>query len=104
MKNKLLSILTFMLIALVACSGSDEQAEKDGNNVHGESKELIVSHFLPDKHPIQTNILEVFLKELESETNGEITYDIYSAGALGDPNVQYDMAVTGTADIAMSVH
>lgn len=90
-----------ILLALVACSDTEGDAQTS-NSSNGQ--DLIVSHFLPDKHPIQTNILESFLKELEEETDGEITYDMYSAGALGEPDSQYDMAVTGTADIALSVH
>lgn len=99
MKRWLMRFLLISILILSACSGENSETAGDANN-----KELIVSHFLPDKHPIQTNILESFLKELEEKTAGEITYDMYSAGALGEPDSQYDMAVTGTADIALSVH
>lgn len=108
MRNKLaVFLLSFMLLILAACGGGasdDAQADAKSSDSGGEKRELIASHFLPDKHPIQANILDVFLEELEEKSNGRITHDMYSAGALGEPSAQYDMAVTGTADIALSVH
>lgn len=94
-------LLLFILSAgfLAACGSTEGQSTSSE-----ESKELTVSHFLPSTHPIQTNILEVYLDQLKEKTDGRITSEIYSAGALGDPGSQYDMAVTGTADIALSVH
>ena len=104
MKTKLklysaLLVLVFSVVFLTACSstkGSSPDSE--------DSKELIVSHFLPSTHPIQKNILEVYVDQLKEKTDGRITYEMYPAGALGGPGAQYDMAVTGTADIALSVH
>lgn len=106
MKKRLTVILlSFMVFTLAACGSSDDtNAETNGSGNSSENTELIASHFLPDKHPIQSNILDVFLNELEDKSDGRITHDMYSAGALGEPNAQYDMAVTGTADIALSVH
>ncbi|BAQ08585.1 TRAP system periplasmic protein [Bacillus sp. OxB-1] len=95
--------LLISAIVLSACGSNPD----DGTNAEAgavDSKELTVSHFLPSNHPIQNNILKVYLDELEEKTDGRITSEIYSAGALGDPGSQYDMAVTGTADVALSVH
>lgn len=95
--------LLIAVVVLSACGADDGESPSASAGAEG-SKELTVSHFLPSNHPIQNNILKVYLDELEEQTDGRITSEIYSAGALGDPGSQYDMAVTGTADIALSVH
>lgn len=97
----LLFTLLLLALFLTACSSAEKT---DSSPKSEDSKELIVSHFLPSTHPIQKNILEAFLIELNDKSDGRITYEMYSAGALGAPGSQYDMAVTGTADIALSVH
>lgn len=110
MKNKKWTaiVISVIVLMLAACGAEDESgadAKSDDSSANsGAERELIVSHFLPNNHPIQANILEVFLKDLEEQTDGRISWEMYSAGALGEPNAQYDMAVTGTADIALSVH
>jgi TRAP-type transport system periplasmic protein len=93
--------LALMLLVLAACSGTQETG-KDSSE--GTSHNLIISHFLPGQHPIQTEIFEGIGSELEKQTDGRITYELYPANALGDAGSQYDMAVTGEADIALSVH
>ena len=104
MNRKLYALLiSFMLLILASCGSTDSETQSNDAN-EGEEKELIVSHFLPNNHPIQANILEVFLENLNEQSDGFMSWDMYSAGALGEPNAQYDMAVADTADIALSVH
>lgn len=103
---------------MVACGTEDTTTsqggqENSGNKVNsdnskvadkGKSHDLIISHFLPGNHVVHTDLLEVFAANLEEQTGGRITSEIYSAGVIGEPGAQYDMAVTGTADITLSVH
>jgi TRAP-type transport system periplasmic protein len=85
-------IASFSMLLLAAC-GSE-----------GDSHELIFSHFFPSGHKVNTDVIEPFTTKLEEQTEGRIKTEIYSSSALGDPASQYDMAVTGTADISLSVH
>lgn len=87
--------LCFMLL-LTSCS--------KGIASTGSEHHLIISHFLPGNHPIQTEVFQEIGSEIEEKSNGVITYDIYPANALGGAGSQYDMAVTGEVDIALSVH
>lgn len=116
MKRKSVRFTVFLMlitsIVLAAC-GSDQtstggdkqnQANQDQNEREGMTYNLSVSHHLPSNHPIQVEVLEPFLKELEEKTNGRITGDIYAANSLGDPSSHYEMAATGVADISLTVH
>ncbi len=99
-------LLAFM--TLVACGGMQDTAQEQGtessDGAIGESHNLIISHFLPGNHPIQTVIFEEFGSELESQTDGRITYELYDSNILGAAGSQYDMAVTGEVSIALSVY
>jgi len=92
-------LFILMLLVLVAC-GDSEKTEGDS----GSSHNLIISHFLPGSHPIQTEVFAEMGTTLEKETDGRITLELYPANALGDAASHYDMAVTGEADIGLSVH
>ncbi|API93623.1 TRAP transporter substrate-binding protein [Virgibacillus pantothenticus] len=85
-----------VLFILVACS--------EGIASTSSEHHLIISHFLPGSHPIQTDVFQAIGNEMKEKSNGAISYDLYPANALGDAGSQYDMAVTGEVDIALSVH
>lgn len=88
-------ILTILLTACEEDSVSGEELE---------SHNLVVSHFQPGNHPIQTEVLENFEKNLNDRTDAQITMDFYPSNSLGDAGSHYDMAVTGEADIGLSVY
>ncbi|MCM3088641.1 TRAP transporter substrate-binding protein [Bhargavaea ginsengi] len=69
-----------------------------------ETTSLKLSHFWPSHHIVHTQVLEKFGSDLESETNGAVTLELYPGGSLGTPPEQYDLATTGTSDISLSVH
>nr|QRZ16625.1 TRAP transporter substrate-binding protein [Virgibacillus sp. AGTR] len=85
-----------VLLLLTACS--------EGIASTGSQHNLIISHFLPGSHPVQTQVLQGIGNEIEKKTDGDIIYELYPSNALGVAGSQYDMAVTGEADIALSVH
>ncbi len=94
-----LTLLFFIFVILSACSsgGGNESKAKDAS-----SKTLNYSHFWPSHHLVHTNVLEVLQDNLKEDEG--IDMEIYPSGQLGTPDAQYDMAVTGTADMSLSVH
>lgn len=83
-----------------AANNNDGVVTSDDGGDHN----LTVSHFLPANHPIHQNVLTTLAEDMEERTNGRITSDIYDNNQLGAPGAHYDMAVTGEADLSLSVH
>lgn len=93
--------LAFML---TACAGVTTTSKETGLSTEKQSHNLIVSHFQPANHPIQTKILEGLADDLYEQTDGRVTMEFYPSNTLGDAGSQYDMAVTREADISLSVY
>ena len=68
-----------------------------------ETIELKISHFAPPTWTPQKDILEPWAKKIETLTNGRIHFSFFPKEALGKGSEQYNLAVKGTADIALSV-
>lgn len=110
----LFAIAALLLLIVSACggdtevaSGGDTEVAGDGDTevaADGEEHNFMVSHFLPGSHPIHTDVVATLANDLEEQTNGRITLDIYDNNQLGAPGAHYDMAVTGEAHIGLSVH
>jgi TRAP-type C4-dicarboxylate transport system substrate-binding protein len=65
--------------------------------------ELKVSHFLPPNHTFQKALL-AWGEELDKSSNGKLKLRLYPAAQLGPPQRQFDLARSGVADIAVSLH
>lgn len=109
----LLAFATVFIMALTACGGGsseepsssavdDTSAEESKNT--GEVIDLTVSSFMPGPHPQHTEVIEPFLKRVAEATDGRVTGTMYPANALGESDAQYDLAVTGVADMSMTLH
>ncbi|EGL83111.1 Extracellular solute-binding protein, family 7 [Caldalkalibacillus thermarum TA2.A1] len=99
-------VFLVLILLLSACqaeqAGSSEGGETEA--AAGEQITLKFSHFWPPHHFVQTEVFEPFVDEMGQLSDGRVTIDIYPASALGEPGAQYDMAVTGVADITVGVH
>lgn len=108
LKSKVaLIVILALLLVMSACGGTQKTSENKDSGASedtGKTHNLIISHFLPGNHPIQTELFEEFGNTLNEKTNGRITQELYPSNALGDAGAHYDMAVTGEADIALSVY
>ncbi|KXF78005.1 ABC transporter substrate-binding protein [Paramesorhizobium deserti] len=67
------------------------------------AEELIMSSWLPPKHPIVVNAFEPWAKEVEKVTDGRVTVRIMGK-PLGSPPAHFDMARDGIADITYGLH
>lgn len=67
------------------------------------AEELIMSSWLPPKHPIVVNALEPWAEDVEKATEGRVTVRI-TGKPLGTPPAHFDMAKDGIADITYGLH
>jgi TRAP-type C4-dicarboxylate transport system substrate-binding protein len=65
---------------------------------------LRLHHFLSDKAPLHQKFLEEWVVALENASNGRIDIEIFHGMSLGGtPGDLYDQAVSGEADIVLTV-
>ncbi len=102
-KNKkvLLSAVLASTLLMSACGGTENASNEDSGK---KSYNLVVSHFLPGNHPIETQVFKELETDLNNKAESNFEFEMYPANALGDPGAHYDMVVTGEADIGLSVH
>ena len=65
--------------------------------------ELVMSSWLPPRHPIVVNAIKPWAKQIEEATEGRVTVRVL-ARPLGAPPAHYDMAADGIADITYGLH
>lgn len=89
---KCLSILAGL--TATALSGAFSSAAAD---------ELVLSSWLPPKHPIVTGVMEPWAEQVAEATDGRVTVRILPK-PLGPPPAHYDLAADGVADITYGLH
>lgn len=67
------------------------------------AEQLVMSSWLPPKHPIVVNAFKPWAKEVEKVTDGRVTVRIMGK-PLGSPPAHFDMARDGIADITYGLH
>ncbi|PKA44471.1 ABC transporter substrate-binding protein [Rhizobium sullae] len=65
--------------------------------------ELILSSWLPPRHPIVENAIKPWAEEISKATEGRVTIRVL-AKPLGSPPSHFDMARDGVADITYGLH
>ncbi len=65
--------------------------------------ELVLSSWLPPRHPIVTKAIKPWAKQVAEVTQGRVTVRVLSK-PLGPPPAHFDMAVDGVADITYGLH
>jgi len=65
--------------------------------------ELVLSSWLPPRHPIVVNAIKPWAKQVEDATDGRVEVRVL-AKPLGAPPAHYDMAKDGVADITYGLH
>lgn len=68
------------------------------------AEQLTVASFLPGPHHIHTRVLSWFGEELDKQSGGDLTIQLFPGGQLGaGPVQQYKRAVEGVADMTVGV-
>ena len=65
--------------------------------------DLVMSSWLPPRHPIVVNAMEPWAEEVEAVTDGRVTVRVLGK-PLGAPPAHFDMARDGVADITYGLH
>ena len=89
------------LLALAAglafAAGAGAQTEQT------EQTELVMSSWLPPRHPIVANAFVPWIEQIEEVTEGRVTVRLL-ARPLGSPPSHYYLAVDGIADLTYGLH
>jgi TRAP-type C4-dicarboxylate transport system substrate-binding protein len=64
---------------------------------------LRVAHWLPARHPLFTDVIEPWTKEVTKVTNGRVVMQVLGA-PLGPPAAHFDFVANGIVDVAYGVH
>ena len=67
------------------------------------AQELVMSSWLPPRHPIVVNAIRPWADQVEEVTEGRVTVRVL-ARPLGPPPAHYDLAADGVADISYGLH
>ncbi len=68
-----------------------------------EDIELVLSSWLPPRHPVVVNAIKPWAEEIEKVTDGRVSVRILGK-PLGSPPAHFDMARDGVADITYGLH
>jgi TRAP-type transport system periplasmic protein len=66
--------------------------------------QLKVAHYVPPVHGLQKDMMEPWAKEIETKTNGAVTFQIFAANsALGQAQNQLDQVLNGVTDVGFGL-
>lgn len=100
----LVTILSILILSACSSSSSSSDSESGNNDNNSDSKEQVVlkiaSH-IHGNHSQFKKMIEPLMEEIEEKTDGRVVAEYYTGGVLGDSSMDYDLAATGSADIAI---
>ncbi len=73
------------------------------NSSIAAAEELVLSSWLPAKHPVVTGVMKPWAKAVSKATDGRVKVRILPK-PLGAPPAHYDLAADGVADITYGLH
>jgi len=105
----LLPLAVLPAVAAAACapepavSGPAVVVAAQGLTTGARQTELVMSSWLPPRHPIVANAFLPWIERIEEVTEGRVTVRLL-ARPLGSPPSHYYLAVDGVADITYGLH
>ncbi|WP_096199869.1 TRAP transporter substrate-binding protein DctP [Bacillus sp. FJAT-45350] len=109
LKKKLMGALLLTTVLLgTACGGSNDTTTtpSDSGEQENETNEqlrLRASSGASELHPFHIGFLGPMMERIEEETNGELSFDIFTSGELVELGGEYDALRQGTIDVALSL-
>lgn len=105
-KRLISSLLLSTLVLIVAACGGNETSttETKGNNGDEtfETLKLRASSGFTSQHPWHSGFFDPWLERIENETDGTISFEVFTAGELVPLSTEYDALRQGTIDIALT--
>jgi TRAP-type transport system periplasmic protein len=100
-----LFLAVFMVVALAACGGGNNEGTNEGGNNEGtadtgEKKTIRAGIGLNDSHPQYKGLLK-FKEIVEEKTNGQIVVETYHSGQLGDDRTMTEALQLGTQEVVI---
>ncbi|MFZ5596888.1 MAG: TRAP transporter substrate-binding protein [Bacillota bacterium] len=90
-----------LVAALAVFTGCS--AKESPRAVQGQAPvELKLAHFFPSTHPVETELIQPWIKDIEKATNGQVKITSYPGETLLKADGIYDGVVNGVADIGVS--
>lgn len=107
-KISIACVMVFIIVVIVACSDVEsEVSETNNGNDGGGNSESIEFKFgsmdSPD-HVQNFDVFASFAEEVEELTDGRVSFQIHTGGALGGPQETLDNIVTGIMDVGRGLH
>ncbi len=92
-------LISMLAIGTTGCAG-DQAAGQDAEET--EVVELKLAHFWPASHPIETQLVQLWAKDIELATDGKVKIVSYPGETLVKAADIYDGVVNGISDVGIS--
>lgn len=96
------TIMALLLVLLVGFGISGCASKEDSEGQQVEVMELRLAHFFPATHPVETDLVQPWIKAVEEATGGKVKVTSYPGETLAKADAIYDGVVTGVADMGIS--
>lgn len=93
-------LLVLLLLASLATIPGCSKTTSPGKE--GKIVELKLAHFWPATHPVETQLVQPWAREMEKATNGQVKITSYPGETLLKANDIYDGVAKGVADVGIS--
>jgi len=96
----LITLILFVILGFSGCKASEKDAATGTGTEGKATAQKVVFHlndFMPATHPVNTNILEPWAKEVAEKTEGRVEIVVHPGNALAAPGDTYDAVVSGVA-------
>ncbi len=94
------ALIMVLVLSCGALTGCGQKSAPSGADV--KVVELKLAHFWPATHPVETQLIQPWAKEINQVTNGKVKITSYPGETLLKANDIYDGVVKGVADVGVS--
>lgn len=98
MRKRFVLILLVVVLIITGCNSPNDANNKNGDS--NDVKNIRIAGQSPEDHP-STLALYDFAEEVEEETDGRVSVDVYPANQLGDYTTVFEELGSGTIEMAL---
>jgi len=101
-KSKLMKIAAFLTCFMLLVVAGCAKTSSTGEDSEAKPVELKLAHFFPSTHPVETELVQPWAKDIEEATNGMVKVVSYPGETLSKASDIYDAVVNGVSDMGIS--